>query len=523
MCAMLNFYDILGVSTNATTEFIRKAYKKKALQYHPDKNPRNREQSSEKFKQVAEAYSILSEGSTRKQYDADLQQARGDGLLSRDHDTNKPSKQPSSQPKPPSPQPSHTKRNPCTSPLVHHTYESHYGGEDFTIGKALYVFHMLFGDLSADSEHTSHEPVCRKGRGHSKGVPFAHATDDGRYRGKGVHGDNHSLGRTTTTRHFTPAAKTGGKEDFKPVLDIYSALGGVACRHAHAEEGYIFVDAEGTQPAVKIITPGRSKRWYHLHSQRKSCVKWVEPRISGVIRCNTVSRFMLSFNTITLNTCYLPSFDIDAEEEEGKRDHGSEEKEKEKKKKKTSLCHRASVPVSASVSTSSSCTNKRRASAPVVPTSLTSRGSNSGSATTPSIKKRALSSYVSASFSTSTTTRTLEANTSVYTASSVVYTGSTGSSTNRLGSVPLHVDRYRPARAHTKKRAAAATVSSWATESRTPLTDSDRSTAEIYDESRSSNTITSSPLQPKNTSRLKAFFTKNILRLSPKKIIPIAA
>jgi molecular chaperone DnaJ len=63
-----DFYEILEVSKSATAEEIKKAYRKKALQYHPDKNPGDK-QSEEKFKEAAEAYEILSNPEKRQRYD----------------------------------------------------------------------------------------------------------------------------------------------------------------------------------------------------------------------------------------------------------------------------------------------------------------------------------------------------------------------------------------------------------------------------------------------------------------------
>ena len=54
------YYKILELSNNATQDEIKKAYKKMAIKYHPDKNPDNKEEAEEKFKKVAEAYEILS-------------------------------------------------------------------------------------------------------------------------------------------------------------------------------------------------------------------------------------------------------------------------------------------------------------------------------------------------------------------------------------------------------------------------------------------------------------------------------
>lgn len=63
-----DYYDILGVSKNADQDAIKKAYRKLALQFHPDKNPGNKE-AEEKFKQAAAAYEVLSNPQKRTQYD----------------------------------------------------------------------------------------------------------------------------------------------------------------------------------------------------------------------------------------------------------------------------------------------------------------------------------------------------------------------------------------------------------------------------------------------------------------------
>ena len=63
-----DYYEILEVSKNATAEEIKKAYRKKAIQYHPDKNPGNKE-AEERFKEAAEAYEVLSNEEKRSRYD----------------------------------------------------------------------------------------------------------------------------------------------------------------------------------------------------------------------------------------------------------------------------------------------------------------------------------------------------------------------------------------------------------------------------------------------------------------------
>ena len=58
-----DYYEVLGVGRSATEDEIRKAYRKLALQYHPDRN--KEEGAADQFKEVAEAYAILSDGEKR--------------------------------------------------------------------------------------------------------------------------------------------------------------------------------------------------------------------------------------------------------------------------------------------------------------------------------------------------------------------------------------------------------------------------------------------------------------------------
>lgn len=63
-----DYYEVLGVSKSATPDEIKKAYRKKAMEFHPDRNPGNKE-AEEKFKEAAEAYDVLSNADKKAHYD----------------------------------------------------------------------------------------------------------------------------------------------------------------------------------------------------------------------------------------------------------------------------------------------------------------------------------------------------------------------------------------------------------------------------------------------------------------------
>lgn len=83
MSTKRDYYEILGVSKTATPEEVKKAYRKVAIQYHPDKNQGNKE-AEEKFKEAAEAYEVLSDAEKRAHYDR-FGHSRGNGGFGGQH------------------------------------------------------------------------------------------------------------------------------------------------------------------------------------------------------------------------------------------------------------------------------------------------------------------------------------------------------------------------------------------------------------------------------------------------------
>uniref|UniRef100_A0A3B4XG48 DnaJ heat shock protein family (Hsp40) member B6a n=1 Tax=Seriola lalandi dorsalis TaxID=1841481 RepID=A0A3B4XG48_SERLL len=66
---MVEYYQVLGVRRDASADDIKKAYRKLALRWHPDKNPENKEEAEKKFKELSEAYEVLSDANKRSIYD----------------------------------------------------------------------------------------------------------------------------------------------------------------------------------------------------------------------------------------------------------------------------------------------------------------------------------------------------------------------------------------------------------------------------------------------------------------------
>ena len=69
MAGKKDYYEILGVNKSATDDELKKAFRKMAKKYHPDANPDNKAEAEAKFKEVNEAYEVLSDPQKRKMYD----------------------------------------------------------------------------------------------------------------------------------------------------------------------------------------------------------------------------------------------------------------------------------------------------------------------------------------------------------------------------------------------------------------------------------------------------------------------
>tara|TARA_B100000401_G_scaffold222865_1_gene150766 strand:+ start:79 stop:1257 length:1179 start_codon:yes stop_codon:yes gene_type:complete len=64
-----DYYDILGVNRNASEDDIKKSYKKLAMKHHPDRNPKNRDEAEQKFKEISHAYNVLTDKQKKTMYD----------------------------------------------------------------------------------------------------------------------------------------------------------------------------------------------------------------------------------------------------------------------------------------------------------------------------------------------------------------------------------------------------------------------------------------------------------------------
>lgn len=65
----LDYYEILDIAKDASHGEVKKAYRKLALKWHPDKNPDQKEEAEKKFKEISEAYEVLSDKEKREIYD----------------------------------------------------------------------------------------------------------------------------------------------------------------------------------------------------------------------------------------------------------------------------------------------------------------------------------------------------------------------------------------------------------------------------------------------------------------------
>jgi molecular chaperone DnaJ len=67
--SMKDYYLVLGINKDASQEEIKRAFRRLALRYHPDRNPQDQKQVEERFKEINEAYQVLSDKDKRQRYD----------------------------------------------------------------------------------------------------------------------------------------------------------------------------------------------------------------------------------------------------------------------------------------------------------------------------------------------------------------------------------------------------------------------------------------------------------------------
>lgn len=85
--AEINYYDVLQLPKNSSDADIKKAYRKLAMKWHPDKNPDNAEEAAQKFQEIGEAYDVLSDTEKRAIYDQFGYEALRDGIQNADGET----------------------------------------------------------------------------------------------------------------------------------------------------------------------------------------------------------------------------------------------------------------------------------------------------------------------------------------------------------------------------------------------------------------------------------------------------
>ena len=221
---MINFYDVLGLSVTATPNDIRKAYKAKALQHHPDKNLSNKEEATEKFKQAAEAYSILSDENSRKQYDKEWM--RESTVTAVPHKQTRCNQH----------QQSHQTRS-------NESYESHH--DDFTAGRAFDIFDMLFGKDGINFTENGDGKLPKKRRQPSTGDITETSNDHMMEMMMMCASSHYTLGRV----HRGPTVTD----------ETLKSSNGVV---------HIIVQPDGSMAHVELVTPGRSQHW---HRHRSNC------------------------------------------------------------------------------------------------------------------------------------------------------------------------------------------------------------------------------------------------------------
>ncbi|XP_050701194.1 dnaJ homolog subfamily B member 6-B-like isoform X3 [Eriocheir sinensis] len=196
---MVDYYKILEVNRSASVADIKKAYRRLALKWHPDKNPDNQDEATKKFKEISEAYEVLSDEKKRKIYD----QFGKEGLQS------------GGGPGPTRPRTSRTTRH-------HYRFDDDfdYSFPTFTFRDPEEVFREFFGGDPTFSDLFAFDPFEPMGQSANR------RRRQGRQRGPGHQGPSQQNHNSISSHFFSPFGPLFGPPMFSPFSGLEGIEGG---------------------------------------------------------------------------------------------------------------------------------------------------------------------------------------------------------------------------------------------------------------------------------------------------------